>query len=295
MMQQMTDASATSSTPHRRPAIVVTGASTGIGAATALHLDRLGFWVFAGIRKPSDGERLASEALGPLTPVSIDVTDQTSIDAAQAQIADAVGDAGLVGLVNNAGIVVSGPLELVATADLRRQLEINVVGQMAVTQAFLPLLRRGRGRIVNVGSSSGILAAPFMGPYAASKFALRALSDSLRLEVRPWGISVSLIEVGPVQTPIWDKSLGAMDARWESASPERRELYRETYQRMREIGRRRSQRGIPVEQVVAAIEQGLTASRPRAHYVVGPVARQFKLLSMLPDALRDWIVLKQVS
>ncbi|MCC7367747.1 MAG: SDR family oxidoreductase [Chloroflexi bacterium] len=290
----MTPGSANSST-SRRPAIVVTGASTGIGAATALHLDRLGFWVFAGIRKPADGERLVSQALGPLTPVTIDVTDSSSIEAAQAQIAEAVGEAGPAGLVNNAGIVVSGPLELVAISELRRQLEINVIGQVAVTQAFLPLLRRTRGRIVNVGSSSGLLAAPFMGPYAASKFALRALSDSLRLELHAWGMKVSLIEVGPVQTPIWDKSLSAMDARWESASTEGRELYNESYQRMREIGRRRSQRGIPVEQVVAAIEQALTASRPKAHYVVGPVARQFKLLSLLPDALRDWIVLKQVS
>lgn len=279
----------------RHHAVVVTGASTGIGAATALHLDRLGFQVFAGIRKPEDGERLLGMASGSLTPVRLDVTDQTSIDAAREQVVEAAGEAGVLGLVNNAGIVVSGPVELVGVADLRRQFEVNVIGQIAVAQAFLPVLRESGGRIVNVGSSSGILAAPFMGPYAASKFALRALTDSLRLELHEWGISVSLIEVGPVLTPIWDKSLSDMDVRWEHMAPEGRALYGQMYDRLRAIGLRRSKQGIPVERVVDAHVHALTSPHPRAHYVLGPVARQFKLLAMLPASLRDWIVLKQVS
>lgn len=280
---------------HKRQAILITGASTGIGAATALHLDRLGFRVFAGIRKPADGERLAEQASDRLTPVRLDVTDTEAIAAAREQIGAAVGEDGLAALINNAGIVVGGPLELLALDELRRQLEINVIGQVAVTQAFTPLVRQARGRIVNIGSTSGIIAAPFMAPYAASKFALRAISDSLRLELRPWGIKVTLIEVGPVATPIWEKSIAGMDDRWNDVSDEGRELYGPIYEKMRKVAKDRSQLGIPVEQVVGAIVHAAAAPNPRTKYVVGPVARQFKLLALLPDPLRDRLVLRHIS
>ncbi|MEK7693262.1 MAG: SDR family oxidoreductase, partial [Chloroflexota bacterium] len=184
--------------------VVITGASTGIGEACALHLDALGWRVFAGVRKGADGEALQRKASARLIPVRIDVTDQASIASACDAVAQELGARGLDGLVNNAGIAVAAPLEFVPIDDLRRQLEINVIGQIAVTQAFLALIRTARGRIVNIGSVSGKLATPFTGPYSASKFAMEALTDALRIELRPWKIEVSIVEPGSIATPIWE-------------------------------------------------------------------------------------------
>ncbi len=177
-----------------RGAVLITGASTGIGAACALHLDRLGFRVWAGVRRPSDGEALVGQASRQLTPIILDVTDSNSIAAALAGVGAGAGGDSLAGLVNNAGIVVAAPVEILPIAELRTQLEVNVIGLVAVTQAALPLLRLGRGRVVNIGSISGRMATPVIGAYAASKFAVEALTDALRVEVQPWGIDVALIE-----------------------------------------------------------------------------------------------------
>ena len=198
----------TTSNGGAAPSVVITGASTGIGEACALHLDQLGWRVFAGVRKDSDGEALQRKASPRLMPVRIDVTDAASIAGAREIVARELGDRGLDGLVNNAGVVVAGPLEFVPMDDLRRQLEINVIGQIAVTQAFLSFVRTARGRIVNIGSVSGKMATPFVGPYAASKFAMEALTDALRCELRPWGIQVSIVEPGSIATPIWEKDAG---------------------------------------------------------------------------------------
>src|SRR5712691_5002789 len=177
-------------------AVVITGAASGIGEACALHLDKLGFCVFAGVRREVDGAALQGKASERLTPLLLDVTDAASIRFAVEIVATGVVETGLAGLVNNAGITVAGPLEFLPVSELRRQLEVNVIGQVAVTQAFLPLLRRGQGRIVNMGSLAGRIATPFIGPYHASKFAMEALTDSLRMELRRWGMHVSLIEPG---------------------------------------------------------------------------------------------------
>ena len=187
-------------------AVVITGASTGIGRVCAFHMDKLGFRVFAGIRNESDGRSLIEGSAGRITPLLIEVTDSVSALAAADRVAGAVGSAGLSGLVNNAGIVVAGPLEFLPLSELRKQFEVNVLGQIAVTQAFLPLLRQARGRIVNMSSIAGRVAFPYIGPYSASKYALEAISDALRIELLPWGISVSVIEPGDVATPIWKKS-----------------------------------------------------------------------------------------
>ena len=195
-----------------RGAVVITGASTGIGEACALHLDKLGFRVFAGIRKAVDGDSLRQRASERLVPVRLDVSDQMEIDEAARHIIQALGGHGLAGLINNAGIVVGGMLEFLPLEALRRQLEVNVVGQIAVTQALLPSLRKARGRIVNIGSVAGLISSPFTGAYSASKFALEALTDSLRMELRPWKIHVSLIEPGFIQTPILKKSVAAAEA-----------------------------------------------------------------------------------
>jgi NAD(P)-dependent dehydrogenase (short-subunit alcohol dehydrogenase family) len=174
-------------------AVVITGASTGIGRATARYLAERGFRVFAGVRRDQDAEVLRQEGAGRVTPLRLDVTDRGSIENAAREAEAALAGEGLQGLVNNAGIGIGAPLEFVELDELRRQLEVNVIGAVAVTQAFLPLLRRCRGRIVNVGSIGGRIAQPMLGPYNASKFALEALSDSLRMELGAWGIHVSLV------------------------------------------------------------------------------------------------------
>jgi NAD(P)-dependent dehydrogenase (short-subunit alcohol dehydrogenase family) len=271
---------------------LVTGASTGIGEACALHLDALGWRVFAGIRRPADAERLRGLASERLVPVRLDVTDEESIREAAATVAQTLGPAALTGLVNNAGIAVAGPLEFVPPAELRRQLEINVVGQLAVTQAFLPMLRRSRGRIVNMSSVSGRFASPFMGPYAASKFALEAMSDSLRVELRPWGIRVSLVEPGVIATPIWQKSLAAADEMLSGLPDEAHELYGAAVEAIRN-GVQNIQ-GIPAERVAEVVAHALTARRPKYRYVLGTGARARIGMSYLPTRLRDWIVSKAI-
>jgi NAD(P)-dependent dehydrogenase (short-subunit alcohol dehydrogenase family) len=189
---------------------LVTGASTGIGRATALRLDRAGHRVLATVRREEDGSALAGAASERLEPLRLDVTDRESI-AATAERLDGGGDSRLDGLVNNAGTAIAGPLELLPIDDFREQLEINLVGQVAVTQAMLPALRRARGRIVFVSSIGGRMAFPFNGPYHASKWAIEAVGESLRNELRPWGIEVSLVEPGSVATPIWAKGQARAD------------------------------------------------------------------------------------
>ena len=195
-----------------RGAVIVTGTSTGIGAATALHLVENGFHVFAGVRRAEDGEALRAKAGEGLTPVMLDVTDEKAISAAAARVAGVVGDRGLAGLVNNAGIGKPAPIEFQPMADFRTQLEVNLFGPVAMVQAFLPQIRRGGGRIVNVGSIGGLLVLPLNGAYSASKFGIRAITDALRLELRQWNIHVSLIEVAPVKTAIFGKTYAELDA-----------------------------------------------------------------------------------
>jgi NAD(P)-dependent dehydrogenase (short-subunit alcohol dehydrogenase family) len=274
--------------------VVITGASSGIGEACALRLDALGYRVFAGVRRKEDAERLAQAASERLLPVLLDVTDQEMIRAAARRVGEALGAEPLVGIVNNAGVAVGGPLEFVPLDDLREQLEVNVVGPVAVAQEFLPLLRRGGGRIVQMGSVSGRFASPFLGPYSASKFALEALSDALRVELRPWGIHVSIIEPGVIATPIWKKSLAAADEALAEMPAALEELYGQTLGAVRrEV---QTLHGIPAARVADAVVHALTSARPRARYhVVGPSARLRLALSYLPTRLRDWLVARHLE
>jgi len=273
--------------------VVITGASTGIGAACALHLDQLGWRVFAGVRKQGDAEALRAQGSARLTPVSLDVTDTVSISTAASAVAGAVGAAGLAGLLNNAGIVVPGPIELLPLSDLRRQLEINVVGQVAVTQAFLPLIRAGRGRIVNMGSIAGRMATPFTGAYSASKFALEALTDALRLELQPWGISVSIIEPGAVATPIWEKAAKNAEAMLGTVPTETFVLYAEAIEALKKAAAHAAKNAVDPVDVVRAVEHALTASRPRTRYVVGREAKIRAAMALfVPDRVRDNLVAK---
>jgi NAD(P)-dependent dehydrogenase (short-subunit alcohol dehydrogenase family) len=277
------------------PAVLITGSSTGIGAACAVDLDRRGLRVFAGVRSEADGERLRRQASERLSPVRIDVTQSETIRAAAEQVTAAVGEAGLAGLVNNAGVLVSAPVELVGLDTLRWQLEVNVIGVVAVTQAFLPLLRAGRGRIVNIGSISGKVVAPCLGPYAASKFALEALTDALRVELRRWGICVSIVEPDSVRTPIWDKALSRAQDDRTGQPAATGELYQEELIRMRKAAYVMGKTGMPVQRVVRAVRHALCARRPKTRYPVGLRTRlAFWATRHVPDRLRDWFIVRAV-
>lgn len=272
---------------------VITGASTGIGAACALGCAKHGMTVFAGVRHLEAGEALRREGGKGIVPLQLDVTDAGSIRRAAGIVGEAVGQSGLSGLVNNAGIAIGSPLEVIPIEALRKQLEVNVIGQIAVTQAFLPLLRAARGRIVNMGSIAGRGTMPVMGPYSASKYALESLTDALRLELQGWGIQVSIIEPGAIATPIWEKSLHAGDEIAESAGAEAHALYGQLVERVKEAVNQAARRAIPPEPVVQAVLHALTAARPKTRYLVGTDANiRALMVKWLPDRVQDWILTK---
>jgi NAD(P)-dependent dehydrogenase (short-subunit alcohol dehydrogenase family) len=273
--------------------VLITGASTGIGEACALMLTGMGFHVFAGVRKTQDGEALCQKAPGNLKYIILDIADSGCIASAVETIAKAAGDSGLYGLVNNAGIAVGGPLEFVPIDALRQQFEINVVDQVAVTQAFLPLLRSARGRIINMGSIGGRVSTPYQAPYNASKFALEALTDALRIELSPWGIQVSIIEPGGIATPIWLKSLAAFDELSTGISPRMYDLYGPVITGMRKYVS--EPRSTPPSSVAQAVVHALTADRPKARYIVGKGARSLALLAFLPAEIREWLIRRRLS
>lgn len=277
--------------PTETKTVVITGASTGIGEACALYLDQLNWRVFAGVRKQADGQRLQQKASARLTPVLMEVTDTGSIYTAAEWIAAEVSGIGLTGLVNNAGIASGGPLEFLPIERLREQLEINVIGQIAVTQAFLPLIRQGRGRVINMSSISGRVAMPFFGPYAASKFAMEALTDSLRVELQAWGIEVISIEPGAIATPIWEKSLTKANAMYDSLPEEAQLLYGPLLNRLRQEVIRTGQKGIPALKVAQVVHAALSSKHPKTRYLVGRDAKMGAfLVKILPDRIRDWFI-----
>ncbi len=240
--------------------VVITGASTGIGRACALHLDEKGVRVFAGVRKESDGTSLRQRASDRLSSVLIDVTDPGAIASARAEIEEAVGPKGLDGLVNNAGIFFGGPLEFSSLDGIRQEFEVNVFGAIAMTQALLPMLRTGGGRIVNMSSGSGVIALPFLGPYAASKHALEAISDSWRVELWPWGIWVAVVEPGVVDTPIREKTIATLRKAREGFPPEAHELYGQIFG----TAERQQERGIPPKRVAEAVSTHCLPADPSA-------------------------------
>ena len=272
-------------------AILITGASSGIGAACARYLDGMGFTVWAGVRRAEDGEALARSTSARLRVLLLDVTDPDSIAAASRTLTEALPEAGLAGLVNNAGISVAGPLELLPLAEVRTQFEVNVIGALAVTQAVLPLLRRGRGRIVNISSIAGLAATPFLGAYCGSKFALEAMSDALRLELAPWGIAVTLVEPGAIQSQIWQRATMSATRTLGGVAPESLALYAHPLSRMQDVMAAASARAIPAEAVARVVARALTASSPRARYLVGKDARLRAALKwLLPDRAQDQLL-----
>lgn len=273
------------------PHVLVTGASSGIGRATALRLAASGYHVFAGVRKPADGTALAEAAAGQLTPLLLDVTDGQQITAAVKAVAGHAGDGGLAGLVNNAGIGVFGPLELIPVEQFRRQLEVNVTGQLAVTQAALPLLRRARGRVVMIGSIGARFTPPFIGPLAASKSTLTTMSDALRQELAPWGVRVTVVEPGSIRSEAVGKLESDARTVLDEASEEGRALYQDAFLHLVGFFAGLHERGSSPDVVAETVERALRASRPRPRYLSGKNARRMATIArLLPvpaqDALR---------
>ena len=276
-------------TPMSKGAVVVTGASSGMGRACALRLSQAGYHVFAGVRKEQDALALKRQAPASLTPIFLDVTDADSV-AAAALVSESVGEAGLVGLLNCAGIGVTAPMELLPIAELRRQFEINVVGQVAVTQAFLPLIRRAKGRIINVSSVGGRLTIPFGGPLCASKYAIESINDALRMELRPWGIQVVLVAPGSIRTPAVDKLVQDSEVMLNTFPPEGARRYAAAYRAFVQTFVKHEESGAPPEAMAAVVLKALSARVPRTRYPVGPLSRRLPWLSrVLPARVFDQV------
>jgi NAD(P)-dependent dehydrogenase (short-subunit alcohol dehydrogenase family) len=274
---------------------VITGASTGIGRACALRLDRAGFDVFAGVRKHADGEALMSAASARLRPLTVDVVDEESIATAAAEVNELTGGH-LAGLVNNAGIALAGPVEGLQLDDLRRQFDVNLFGQVAVTQAFLPAIRAVKGRIVFMSSIGGRNALPYLSPYNASKHALEAVGDSLRMEMRPFGVEVAIIEPGAVATPIWDKSGSEAEVAREKLGPEIERLYGTRMDQLRSLADKTGAEGVDPDEVASAVEHALTAEKPKTRYLIGREAKiQAKLGQVLPRRTMDRLVEREIE
>jgi NAD(P)-dependent dehydrogenase (short-subunit alcohol dehydrogenase family) len=265
------------------PGVLVTGAARGIGRATVQRLAAGGWDVVAAVRRPQDVE--ATVAIDParVRCVTLELTDPDQIAALDSALPPS-----LDAVVNNAGIVVGGPVEAVAVAELRRQLEVNVVAQAAVTQAALPRLRASRGRVVFVSSLSGRIATPMTGAYNASKFALEGLADALRMELAPWGIRVVLVEPAQTDTDMWGGAEDELQATVAAMSPAHRELYAKHIAGFRRSIPRSQRAAAPADGAAETIERALRAGRPRARYVVGRAARvQARLAALTPTPVLD--------
>jgi NAD(P)-dependent dehydrogenase (short-subunit alcohol dehydrogenase family) len=266
--------------------VLITGASRGIGKATAVRLAANGWDTYAGVRREADGDELVELSGGRVRPVVVDISDEAQVAAVGESLPPT-----LDALVNNAGIVVGGPIEAVPLDELRRQLEVNVVGQVSITQALLPRLRPVRGRIAFVSSVSGRISTPMTGAYSGSKFALEAIADALRMELRPWHIPVVLIEPAQTDTDMWRTAEDLLEEVVGDLTPEMRALYAGHIEGQRAAIPKSVKMAVPVENVAEVIERSLTAKRPKARYVVGAGPRVAAgLVPLLPSRLRDAVL-----
>jgi NAD(P)-dependent dehydrogenase (short-subunit alcohol dehydrogenase family) len=282
---------------NRDGAVVVTGASTGIGRACALDLDEQGYRVFAGVRRQADAASLKKEASERLTPITLDVTKPRSIQAAKQRVQRAVGKEGLAGLVNNAGVGGGGPIEFIEIGDFRDTIEVNLIGQVAVTQAFLPQLRKAQGTVVFIASIGGRVASPFMSPYNASKFGIEAVGDSLRREVKPWGIDVVVVEPGSIATQIWAKGAETLKRDTKKLPAAARRLYGP---QLKSFGKAfledTAGKGIPPERVAAIVHRAIASKRPKPRYLVGADAKiGARVHAALPARAFDRIVRRRMN
>ncbi|TAJ15653.1 SDR family oxidoreductase [Marinilabiliaceae bacterium JC017] len=275
-----------------KKSVLITGASSGIGKACAIYLAEQGFKVYAGIRKETDREMLLKEDHGLLTPIILDVVKaETIIDAVNTISEDT--EYSLWGLVNNAGIGISGVLEAIPAEELRRLLEVNVIGLHAVTRAFLPLLRKSHGRIVNIGSISSYIGSPGSSSYSASKFAVRGFTDALRLELQPFGMHVSLIAPGAIQSAIWEKSKAYKKKLRKNTSPEVLKTNHLFVQYSENIINQ--VKPIPALFVAKAVAHALTKPKPKYVYVIGKDAKLIMRMLKLPKRLFNWLILKHIT
>ena len=272
--------------------VVITGTSSGIGRACVSRMIQSGWRVFATIRKPEHGVQLQSEFGTNLTPLIMDVTDRPSIKAAAEQVSKLQGS-GLDGLVNVAGIGMARPIEYVTPGDLQQIFDINVFGQIAVTQAFLPLLRKAHGRVVNISSVGAHIAIPFGSLINASKSAFGSFSDSLRLELHPFGVRVCVVEPGAIKTPAVEKTLGNIEAVIEGLPRSGAEQYGAMLKKFVRRAYEREMNGSSPDVVARAVHHALTSQRPRTRYQAGKHAKLLTILpKILPDRLLDLILLR---
>lgn len=272
--------------------VLITGTSTGIGRACALHLDELGFTVYAGVRRPDDAQDLKKEGSELLRPIILDVTDESSIANAASQIESETGGH-LDGLINNAGIGLGGALEVTPLEEIHKLMHVNVIGVLAVTKAFIPMLRESKGRIINIGSTAGYLASPGASVYAASKFAVRALTDAMRLELHDFGIKVILLSPGAIESAIWDKGKAYREALQARVDPDTGAMYGA----LRRFGDSlyTDMKRIPALEVARVVADALRTKHPKRYYIVGKDAKGAKKATYLPTALLDRIILKRIE
>lgn len=281
---------------HARSTILITGASSGIGQALALHFAQQGHRVLAGVRRREDAEDLKTHSQGRVTPIRLDVTSTASIEAAVAEIGQITGGC-LDALINNAGLAFSAPLEQTPQEELARLMNVNVMGTFAVTRACLPLLRQSCGHIVNISSISGVFAAPGLTAYVASKHAVEGMTAALRMELAPMGVKVCSIAPGKVDTPIWDKALHTSAAIEAARAPAFGPTSTAHYQTLNTFYQRYAHEapGTPVSAVIKAVEKALRSPAPKARYIVGRSARLRACLNWLPTAWRERLVVRSVA
>jgi len=276
--------------------VFITGASTGIGRACALYLDSIGFQVFAGIRRKKDSIYLTKQSNNSIRSILIDITNRSLVLSALKKVKKITGREGLYGLINNAGIAVGGPLESLPISLIQQQFEVNILGHIRVIQTFLPLLRKAHGRIINMGSISGRISAPFAGPYSASKFAMEAITDTLRMELKPWDIQVSIIEPGSVDTPIWQKSIDLAKKNADKCPLSIKKMYNKSFFKSLTVRGKTGKRGISPLIVAKTVGHALSSRKPKTRYVIGRDAKiRLLLAKLLPDKTIDKYILKKLD
>jgi NAD(P)-dependent dehydrogenase (short-subunit alcohol dehydrogenase family) len=276
-------------------AIVITGASTGMGEHCAVGLAQRGYRVFAGVRKATDGESLRLRGGASLEPLILDVTNEAQVQDAARTVERALAGAPLSALWNNAGISVNGPLEFIELDALRRQLEVNVIGQVAATQAFLPMLRRARGRILTTGSVGGFFTTPMLIPYCMSKFAMEAMSDGLRRELRPHGVDVILLEPGGIKSKIWDKGINESEEFVRKAPPQMMEIYGSLVNALRRLAPQMERDAHSPQAVLDCVVHALESPRPKTRYRMGHNSTVQRIVSFLPDRWQDALVARMMA
>jgi NAD(P)-dependent dehydrogenase (short-subunit alcohol dehydrogenase family) len=273
--------------------VLVTGASTGIGWAISLELANRDWRVFSAVRKDTDAKKLREASSGKITPVIMDIVDYESVKKGAGEIEKMLGGAGLDALFNNAGISVQGPMEIIPIEMFEQQIRVNVFGHLFVTQTFLPLIRKAKGNIVFMSSESGRVTLPLVGPYSASKFALEAVANALRVELLHSGIKVSLVEAATIKTPMWEKIDTTTEKVIAAAPQQARDLYEAELETLIRIPRIQAGAGIPMEKVVGVIHRAMTEPRPKARYIVGWEAWAFIYsYAVMPTRIMDWITSK---